>query len=110
MIPVENPPPRECQEYVTPVKNAHQKAANQMDLVLQASERVVYVSCIKYITAAAELQRQKIKDKFFSFTVQGSDNTASFDAPVSFFTNENYPETDWKPNYSTFTVKVTRLM
>ena len=102
MIPVENPPPRECQEYVTPVKNAHQKAANQMDLVLQASERVVYVSNI------TELQRKDKRQVLF--TVQGSDNTASFDAPVSFFTNENYPETDWKPNYSTFTVKVTRLM
>ena len=56
MIPVENPPPRECQEYVTPVKNAHQKAANQMDLVLQALERVVYVS-IKYITDRAAEKR-----------------------------------------------------
>ena len=39
------------------------------------------------------------------FLVKGS-NSATMDAPISYFTNPSYPETDWVPNYNTYTIKV----
>ena len=43
----------------------------------------------------------------YLFTVKGSENAETFDAPISYFTNPSFPDTDWMPSYSSFTIKVS---
>ena len=46
---------------------------------------------------------------FLLLLVKGS-NSATMDAPISYFTNPSYPETDWVPNYNTYTIKVRNTL
>ena len=45
---------------------------------------------------------------FFKVTSTSSNYgvNGAADTPISYFANPSYPNTDWIPNYSTFTIKV----
>ena len=47
--------------------------------------------------------------KLYFTLVRGKDNAETFDAPISYFSNPSYPKTDWMPNYSSFTIRVSIL-
>ena len=47
--------------------------------------------------------------KLYFSSVRGKDNAETFDAPISYFSNPSYPKTDWMPNYSSFTIRVSIL-
>ena len=49
---------------------------------------------------------RSIRILFFLLLLVKGSNSATMDAPISYFTNPSYPETDWVPNYNTYTIKV----
>ena len=59
--------------------------------------------------SSSQSLRQKVSHSIHSLSQVKGSNFASFDAPISYFTNPSYPEPDSMPNYSTLTIKVLKF-